>query len=216
MIITNICLLLEAISIVVCLHHLYGEKFKLDIETVSFLSIDMILMTVINYYGLPKTYTMIIYPILALYCGARFGFRLKSMVVNLVLCVALVGGIQLMISFSIYHICHIYEVSGWGLVIVNCIALAIVLMILPFCRIEKLSKFLQHKEKFSYIVIGICVVMILFCMLSYKNFRFLDINQAVMLFICVVLIVIMVGQVSKYKIKAKEIETELKMNKLYS
>lgn len=216
MIITNICLLLEAISIVVCLHHLYGEKFKLDIETVSFLSIDMILMTVINYYGLPKTYTMVIYPILVLYCGAKFGFRLKSMVVNLLLCIVLVGGIQLITLFFVFHICHIYDVSGIGLLLVNCIELAFVIIILPLCRVKKLSRFLQHKEKITIIVIGICIVMILFCMLSYKNFRFFDINQTVMLFTCVVLIVILVGQVSKYKIKAKEIETELKMQKLYS
>ncbi len=80
MIVTNVCLLLEALSIVICLHHLYGEKFRLDIATVSFLSIDMIIMTAINYFGLPKTYTMVIYPVIILYCGVRFGFRIKSLV----------------------------------------------------------------------------------------------------------------------------------------
>ncbi len=216
MIVTNICLLLEALSIVICLHHLYGEKFRLDIKTISFLSIDMILMTVINYYGMPKTYTMIIYPILALYCGARFGFQLKSMVVNLVLCIVLIGSIQAITLFPIFHICHIYAVSGIGLLLVSCIEFAFVLVILSLCKIEKLSKFLQHKERFSIIIIGICVIMVLIWMLSYKNFKILDINQAVTLLICVVLIVVLVGQVSKYKIKAKEIEMELKMQKLYS
>lgn len=216
MIVTNICLLLEALSIVICLHHLYGEKFRLDIKTISFLSIDMILMTVINYYGMPKTYTMIIYPILALYCGARFGFQLKSMVVNLVLCIILVGGVQLIVSFSLYHFFHINEVSDMQLVLLSCVTFILLFMVLQVSKVINLSKFLQHKEKFSIVVIGICVVIILIWMLSYKNFRVLDINQAVMLFICIVLIVVLVGQVSKYKIKAKEIETELKMQKLYS
>ena len=52
MIITNVCLLLEALSIVICLHHLYGEKFRLDIATVCYLSIDMISMAAVNYLGL--------------------------------------------------------------------------------------------------------------------------------------------------------------------
>lgn len=216
MIVTNICLLLEALSIVICLHHLYGEKFKLDIKTISFLSINMILMTVINYYGMPKTYTMIIYPVLALYCGARFGFQLKSMVVNLVLCIILVGGVQLIVAFPFYYVYFIHRFADLSLLLINGIAFLIIFLILPVCKIARLSKFLQHKEKFSFIVIGISIVMILYCMLSYKNFRFLDINQAAMLFVCVVLIVILVGQVSKYKIKAKEIETELKMQKIYS
>ena len=34
MIITNVCLLLEALSIVICLHHLYGEKFRLDLSLI--------------------------------------------------------------------------------------------------------------------------------------------------------------------------------------
>ena len=67
MIITNVCLLLEALSIVICLHHLYGEKFRLDIATVCYLSIDMISMAAVNYLGLSKVYTMIIYPFLILF-----------------------------------------------------------------------------------------------------------------------------------------------------
>ncbi len=37
--ITNVCLLLEMLSIVLCLHRLYGEKFRFDIVTVSFVCV---------------------------------------------------------------------------------------------------------------------------------------------------------------------------------
>ena len=68
MIIKNICLLLEALSIIICLHNLYNEKIKLEIITVVFLSFDMIVMTAINFYGFSQTYmtTLAIYPIIAL------------------------------------------------------------------------------------------------------------------------------------------------------
>ena len=61
--------LLEALSVLICLHHLYGQKFKLDIATTALLSVDMIIMTAINYYGLPRAYALIIYPIIMIYCG---------------------------------------------------------------------------------------------------------------------------------------------------
>ena len=77
MIIQNVCLLLEALSMVFCLYYLYGEKFKLDIVTISYLSIHMIIMATINYYEISNTYTMIIYPIIIVYCGVRFGFQAK-------------------------------------------------------------------------------------------------------------------------------------------
>lgn len=103
----------------ICLHHLYGEKFRLDIATVSFLSIDMIIMTAINYFGLPKMYlvTMVVYPIIALYCGIRFGFKLKLIVSNVVLCVILVGGIQMLGMLSVYYFGRVQNFSDINLLL---------------------------------------------------------------------------------------------------
>ena len=135
MIVTNVCLLLEALSIVICLHHLYGEKFRLDIATVSFLSIDMIIMTAINYFGLPKTYTMVIYPVIILYCGVRFGFRIKSLVINIVLCVILVGGVQMAGALIIYYLNGTQNFSDAELLLVNCVVFIIILTVLPFFNV---------------------------------------------------------------------------------
>ncbi len=216
MIVTNICLLLEALSIVICLHHLYGEKFKLDIKTISFLSIDMILMTVINYYGMPKTYTMIIYPILALYCGARFGFQLKSMVVNLILCIILVGGVQMLVALPFHYIMNIGLFSNVELLLVNCIASLIIIFVLPLGGIRKLSKFLQRRERILMVTLGVCILIIAYWLISYKEFKWLELNQAILLFVSLVFIFCLATELTKYKVKAKEIETELKMQKLYS
>lgn len=104
MIVTNVCLLLEALSIVICLHHLYGEKFRLDIATVSLLAIDMILMQAIDYLGLPGMVSILIYPVIAIYCGIEFGFKLKPIIINIVLCVIIVGGMQLLIFSPICYL----------------------------------------------------------------------------------------------------------------
>lgn len=92
------CLLLEALAVVVCLHHLYGEKFKLDIITTAFLSINIIIMTIINYYGLSRTYALIIYPIIMIYCGIQFGFKWRAIIINNILYMIIIGGIQLLIG----------------------------------------------------------------------------------------------------------------------
>ena len=92
--ITNICLLLEALSIYICLHYLYGEKFKLNIETVSCLAIHMIVLTAVNYYNIPQIYTMIIYPVIVVYSGVRFGLKLKTLIVNNILNIAIASSIQ--------------------------------------------------------------------------------------------------------------------------
>ena len=143
MIITNVCLLLEALSIVICLHHLYGEKFRLDIATVSFLSIDMIIMTAINYFGLPKTYTMVIYPVIILYCGVRFGFEIKKIAVNFILCIILVGGLQLLIATPIGYLFNMHNVVKLNLLIMISTVFVVITIAIPYAKIEKLSSFLQ-------------------------------------------------------------------------
>lgn len=218
MIITNVCLLLEALSIVICLHHLYGEKFRLDIATVSFLSIDMIIMTAINYFGLPKMYlvTMVVYPIIALYCGIRFGFKLKLIVSNVVLCVILVGGIQMLGMLSVYYFGRVQNFSDINLLLVNCMTFFIAVIILPIIKVKRLSKFSQDNGKIVIAVLGVCLAWVLFLVISYKNLEALELRQAIMLFVSIILVFVLAGQLNKYKIRAKEIETELKMHELYS
>lgn len=155
--VTNICLLLEALSIIYCLHCLYGEKFKLDIATTSFLAIDMIIMTIINYYELSKVYTMIIYPIIVIYCGVRFRFKLKEMITNVVICIIIVGSVQMFVMGSWNFILNIETFSDFHLLTVNCIAFLIVFFILPRLKIERVTNYLYNREKILTISLSVCV-----------------------------------------------------------
>ena len=214
--VTNICLLLEALSIIYCLHCLYGEKFKLDIATTSFLAIDMIIMTIINYYELSKVYTMIIYPMIVDYCGIRFGFKIKEMITNVIVCIIINGGIQMLVMVPLHYILGVSLVSNIQLLIVNCVALSIVVLLLPKIKIERLAFYLQKREKILIISLGGCFLIITFLLLNYKGFKLFELNQTMLLFISLAFILVLTGQASEYKVRAKEVETELKMHKLYA
>lgn len=214
--VTNICLLLESVSLIVCLHCLYGEKFKLDIETTSYLAIHMIIMTIINYYDLPKVLTMIIYPIMAVYCGIKFRFRLKEIIANVLLCIIIIGFIQMVVALPVYYILNIESFSGYKLLFVNCMAFLIVFFILPKCNVKKLTNFLNMKGIILIISLGICFIIAIFWLVSYKGFKMLELNQAILLLISLIFALFLAGQLSKYKVRAKEVETELKMHKLYA
>lgn len=214
--VTNICLLLEALSIIYCLHCLYGEKFKLDIATTSFLAIDMIIMTIINYYELSKVYTMIIYPIIVIYCGVRFGFKLKEMITNVVICIIINGGIQILVMASLHYVLEINIFSNIHLLFINGIAFGIVFFILPRFQLGKIINYLLNKEKILISSLIICFILIVFWLLSYKGFKLFELHQTILLFVSLIFALIMSGQLSKYKVKAKEVETELKMHKLYA
>lgn len=214
--VTNICLLLEALSVVLCLHCLYGEKFRLDIATTSFLAIDMIIMTIINYYGLSKVYTMIIYPIIVIYCGVRFRFKLKEMITNVIIGSVIISSVQMLVMGSWNFILNIETFSDFHLLTVNCVAFLIILFILPRMKIERVANYLYNREKILTISLSVCLVIIIFLFLNYKEFKLFELNQTILLFISLGLVLVITGQAGEYKVKAKEIETELKMHKLYA
>ncbi len=219
--ITNICLLLEVLSILVCLHCLYGERFKLNITTTSFLSIYMIIMAAINYYHWPSVLSMLIHPFIALYCGIRFGFKWRAIIINSVLYLIIIGGIQLLVAicyeiiFSVSYFNNL-DFSNNELLIINSSVLFIILTIIPRVRINRLSVYLQDKERFLLVFLLFCIILIVSSVINYKLLNGLDIYQYLPLFIGISLFCILVGQLSKYKIRSKEIETELKMHQLYS
>lgn len=219
--IERICLLLEALSIIICLHCLYGEKFRLNIVNTSYLVLHMIIMTAMNYYEVNKVYSFIIYPLIAIYCGVRFGFKWKAIITNYFLYLAFIGGIQLIIAigysciFSMLSI-NILDFNNSELLIINAGVLLIVVGILPKCRLYKLSVYLQDKERILVIFLFFCLALILYSFTNYKVINGFNFYQYVILFLSVFLFCLVAGQLGKYKIKAKEIETELKMHILFS
>lgn len=216
MIIKNVCLLLEALAFVICLHHLYGEKLKLDIVTISYLSIHMIIMTAINYFELPKTYTMIVYLIIIVYCGIRFGFQVKKLATNIVLCVILIGLIQLIVGLGVTQILNTTKLSGLSVLFTNGITALTAIYILPFCNIKNISVYVKDRGKILMVTIGICIIIILHILVDYKKIGIFDAEPLIWLFVSTVFMFIMSGQLNKYRIKAKEVETELRMQKLYA
>lgn len=215
-IIKNVCLLLEMLSITMCLHQLYGEKYRLDIATVSLLAIDMIMMQAISYLGLPYTVSVLIYPIIVVYCGVKFGFKIKPILVNVILCMVIIGGTEMMVTLLFYFFRGIQDFSGYELLLVNCMVFVIIFMILPNLKVNKISNFLWDKENVIAMTILTCLIVILYIIISYKRVELMDLYNTFVFFICILFILILSKKMIKYKVKATEIEIELKMDKLYS
>ncbi|WP_289284542.1 sensor histidine kinase [Parablautia intestinalis] len=214
--ITNVCLLLEILSFTFCLHMLYGEKFRFDIITVSYLALYMISMTLINYYALPQQYTLIMYLVIILYCKMRFAYGIKPILVNVVFSIVIIGGVQMLAMLPISALLGIRWYTDLQLLVVDGLAFLIVIFLLPICKINRIVNYLKNKTEIQNIVLVICIILVSYWLYSYKEFTRLELNQAILLFISIVCIFVLAEQVGKYKIKAKEAETELKMHELYA
>lgn len=212
----RICLVLEAMSIVICLHHLYGKKVKFDIVTLSFLSIDMIVMTIINHYELSQIYTLIIYPIIILYCGIKFGFKFRAIIINNILYLVFIGGIQLIVAMCYGRIFNILFFTDVDLMIVNCIVFVIFLFIISRVNINKLSIYLQDRERILIITLICCILLTASCVINYKVINGAELYQYMPLFVTILMICILAGQLGKLKMISKTVEAELKTHQVYA
>ena len=215
----RICVVLEALSVVICLHHLYWKKFRFDIVTVSFLTIEMITMQAIDYFGWPSELSMLFYPIVAIYCVIEFGFDLKKLIINNVLYLIVIGILQvfLMILFGMFSTHQV--IVGIRLLVLNSVILAIVVLVFPKFKVRYLTDLLKDKEKVLLVSFIVCVAIIIFWLVYFKGINYLkwfDLFQYMLFSICIIMIGLLMLKMGKYKIKSKEIETELKMHKLYA
>lgn len=173
-------------------------------------------MTAINYYGLPKIYSLTIYPIIGIYCGIKFGFKLREIIINVTLCIIIVGVIQMIVSLPFYYFLNVQLLSNYRLLFVNCTAFLIMIFVIPRLKINRVVAFLKNREKILIVSIVICLGITFFCLISYKQLIQVELNQTILLFVCMIFIFALTGQLNQYKVKSKEIETELRMHKLYA
>ena len=215
----RICVVLEGLSIAVCLHRLYGKKFRFDIATVSLMTIEMIMMQAIDYFGWPKELSMLFYPIIAVYCVIEFGFDVKKLIVNNILNAVIICVLQIFVMMTLHMFEKQQMILGLKSLISNCIILMAIIFLFPQLRVQKLAYLLKNNEKNLIIGFGICVIVVFSFMFNFKRINILffsDMLQYILLFICIAFIGYLAIQALQYKVKSKEIETELKMHELYA
>lgn len=214
--IQRIGLMLEALSIIICLHHLYGVKFKLDMATVTLLAIDMIMMQTIDYYGWSSTLSVLIYPIIVLYCVVEFGREIKKLVINNILYLVIMSSLQFGVVLVFYYLLNKQIVNDMDVLIANAFVLAVVFFLLPKCKLNMLSKYLQDRQRILIMAMIISILFTMFGLFNLKRINSLGLYQYVILFIGIITIALLAVQLGRYKVKSKEIETELKMHRLYA
>ncbi len=216
MIIKNFCLLLEVLSFIICIHYLYGEKLKLDIATISLLALDMIMMQIIDFYSLPSVISVFIYPVIAVYCSIKFGRKTKPILINMMLSVILIGGTQWIVALLISYFFDLRYFRDVELLLIGFITFAVIFCILSYTKIKSISYFLQDSEEILNYSVAICLFICLVWVVAYKKMKLIEISNTFILFVCVAIVLILSVKLIKYKIKAKEVETELRMYKLFS
>ena len=215
MVVISLINLLEVLSVVLCLHYLYGEKLRLEAVTVCFILLEVAWMSGVYYLQLGQEWSMMMYPIVALYCALRFGTDIKIIFINNVLYMAVLSGIQATI-IRLY--CILLKIERLGMrdnLIINLIIFIIVIGFLRKCKLKKLSDVLKGREKLIVASISVMVAGTALCLLAYKQHAGLDGLYYAVLGVGIIVAIIAAVDIGKHRMKVREAEAELRMHRLY-
>lgn len=206
---------LEILSIVVCFGYLYNKKFKLDIATISVILADVILLKATSVLQLPNEYTFLVYPILLIYCAVEYGFKIRALIVNSLLCIIIIATLQFLASLFYVFALRPELLGPFQFAVINSITLLATYFVLKWIKIYRLSMYLQNKGWLLSLSLIFCFFGIFFCINFFKNSTQYNVNIISIVLVCILLVCLLAANLGKYRIKAIEAEAELKVRNVY-
>lgn len=208
-------ILFEVLSILLCLHYLYGERVRLDKLTVAFVMIHYLWLLLANNEYINNVWTLMIYPIIMLYCGKRFCRKFKVVLINSILCAIIMSMLQVSIMLILGFFLDVARLNATLGALINVLIFIIVVAVLSHCNLGKLSEVLQHKERLITYSLMVVIASVLIFMLVYKSGVSFYVTYYVLFIVSVILIGFVAVDIGKHKMKAREAEAELRLHKLY-
>lgn len=217
MIISLLYVVFEAIAVLLLLHTLYGKKICWNIYSIAFVVIDYILMLATKLFGVNQNLSVMIYPLLAIYCFVQFKSKIQEIIVNIVLAVIMLLGIQLipLLVFGILGELLIgYE--NVAIVISNLIILIIAIVLYKKVDLHTISLTFQRNSKLIGLILLLESTLVFLLIFQYKNaYGKVPIKYTVISGIMVLIIILCIHGLL-YRIKYQEKQAELEAYKTYS
>lgn len=213
----NISQLLEVISIVYCFGAIYNIKVKYNIYTILFILSELVLMTGINEYGVPKSMTSFSYLLMFLFCCINYQQSIRRTFINCALTVGIVGIIQLIIYFLLLVIVpdskniHNY----FHELIVNFIMAVITITLLPKIKIKQISDFFMKNNKILILLGTFLMILLGSSILQMHRTGFLSGENSFLFIYFILLLVLLVIEWQKSHDAAEKRKAQLEMNGMY-
>lgn len=213
--VNRVSLLVEIMSIIICLYALYGEKYRFGYKEVILISVDIILMQSIDSGYLPAEASELMLLLIVLFCVWRFGTNKKKLIINNILYIILLSGLQMLSFFIVSCILGEGANKEAHILCVNIVMLIVCIIIARQERLKQISYYFQRNDVIIRCVLVLGIVVILICIYMVKSARGLYIEDYLFPAVAILIICLMTESWQKYKLKAREKEMELQTYKLY-
>ncbi len=204
----------EILSVLLCLSLLYGKKFCLDKLSIALILIDVSFYTVLAVYHLNSSLTVIMYLVIAVFCGFKYGWQWKPILVNNILCVFTVGILQMAYIVFYYLILGKYLGEDIKLFMVS-VSIFLTLYFLRKLKWHVISDAIQEWNPVMNMMLAILFSLIILVILLYKIYNRMSVNEYMIIFLYTLVICIILFIWHGYRIKRVEMDAEMKCYDTY-
>ncbi len=206
--------LFEILSVLLCLSLLYGKKFCLDKLSIALILIDVSFYSVLAAYRLNASLTVIMYLVIAAFCGVKYGWRWKPILVNNILYVFTVGILQMVYIIVYYLILGKYLGEDIKLFMVS-VSIFLTLYFLRKLKWHVISDAIQEWNPAMNMMLSILFSLIILVILLYKIYNRMSVNEYMIIFLYTLVICIILFIWHGYRIKRVEMDAEMKCYDTY-
>lgn len=208
-------LVFEILAVLLCLHGLYGQKFKWNIYTILFMGIEIASYQIEYTYGQRiKYWEILIYILLFLYSKVQFKESWKDSLVNYVLCIVLTAVLQVICYLPV-----VFWYPKFANVInqlVNTLLLGVVFILYKLKVWNTISTYMHQKGKMAAAFLVTTTLFIIASMYYFEVHKKLQVLDYFILTVSIVLLFALLLSLQKERLLNKQLEAERDLNSLYS
>lgn len=207
----RLALLLEILTVVVCIHCVYGRKIKPDIPTIVFCLVSMIILDIINTYKINNISTIVVYGMIFVYCLWEFKGTIAETVTNQLLFMIILTAIQFICMLFVEVTIHDNEVLRT--VIGNTVVFLVCSLILPKLKLNKLVYKVQKRNGLVMGTMGVALMVVGCLLLQNKMYKGIQIEIFVFAIPAILLAVLLLLRWSSLKYSMEKMTQESEVNK---
>ncbi len=202
----RITLVLEILAVIICIHSIYGEKVKLDIDTIALFLAMLSVLEIINHFNIKNISSLIVYVFIWIYCKIKFKETAARATVHFVIFLILFIILQFVSVLFVNLFLPHSEI--WRAFITNFLMLLFCLLVLPRLKVFRIYRFVNRYYKLMYIVIGMAFFILSVLLFQNKIEEKIKAEYFVFAIPAIALLLFMIIKWGNAQSKAENLEKE--------
>lgn len=207
----KIALVLEIISVLICIYCINGKKIKLDIEVRTLFLGLLVILDYYNSFQMSGPSQIIVYVLIYIFCKVKFKISYRKAVISIILFVIILSALEficLLLTNILWP-----DQEGIRTVIGNILVLFICVFVLPKCKLDRLQDAIFRQWRYIKVLVVFMALVIATLLLQDSIFSGVYAEVFIFAIPAIIMLLVMLINWSNTQITVENMQKELVVNK---